>query len=420
MSYCINPKCEGRHNQGDEATCLTCGTPLLIEKQYRLLRPLRDLDEPSNTEVFEVKVGENPKVLKVLQNPNLLPWFQREAQVLKHLNYPGIIPRVEQDGYFPFKLKNGKELYCLVMEKLEGENLEQWLKKNKSLPQAEAVEWLKQLITILNILHENKLFHRDIKLSNILLKSDKKLALLDFGTVREKTKTYQEKCTNYREMTAIVSPGYSPLEQVNGRGVEQSDFYALGRCFVYLLTGVHPLDFPEDEQTRKLIWYDSDRKDNISLVKWIKDSIAPPSSKQDCVHLHTYVRHPGFSEDKQISRSIERNSDLTIDTWLAKLIDYLIEPIVDKRPRDTKEILNRLKLEQQFLQEEIQQQRSRQKNKFFHLCDIVLSITVLITSFFYLKDLYFDESTSRKQKSDSNKQEKIYSGNINAQSTKKC
>ncbi|NES73302.1 MAG: serine/threonine protein kinase, partial [Okeania sp. SIO2D1] len=55
-------------------------------------------------------------------------------------------------------------------------------------------------------------------------------------------------------VTGVISPGYTPLEQVNGKAVQQSDFFALGRTFVYLLTGKHPNSFSEDPNTGDLIW----------------------------------------------------------------------------------------------------------------------------------------------------------------------
>lgn len=294
--YCINPSCKHRH-QEESTNCSYCHNPLLIQEKYRLLEPLRQLDERGNTEIFEVDDARGTlKVLKVLQdpkNPKLLSMFEREARTLQRLQHSGI-PSVEPDGYFTFVLNNGKKLHCLVMEKFEGQNLEQWLKENKPIRQAEAVNWLRQLTEILGMLHQKELFHRDIKLSNIMLKPDGQLALIDFGTVRKMTHTYFAKVSDSHsyEATSIVSAGYSPPEQMNGKAVPQSDFYALGRCFVHLLTGVHPLGFSEDEQTGKLIWYDSNK---------------PP-----------------------------------VEIWLVNLIDDLIAPFPGNRPYNTQEILQRL------------------------------------------------------------------------------
>ena len=147
--YCINPSCKHRH-QEESTNCSYCHNPLLIQEKYRLLEPLRQLDERGNTEIFEVDDARGTlKVLKVLQdpkNPKLLSMFEREARTLQRLQHSGI-PSVEPDGYFTFVLNNGKKLHCLVMEKFAGQNLEQWLKENKPIRQAEAVNWLIEILS---------------------------------------------------------------------------------------------------------------------------------------------------------------------------------------------------------------------------------------------------------------------------------
>lgn len=75
-----------------------------------------------------------------------------------------------------------------------------------------------------------------------MLTPDGRLALIDFGTARDVTATYISNISQGRSMTAVVSSGYTAPEQTNGKAVEQSDFFALARTFVQLLTGKHPLD----------------------------------------------------------------------------------------------------------------------------------------------------------------------------------
>jgi uncharacterized protein with WD repeat len=65
--------------------------------------------------------------------------------------------------------------------------------------------------------------------------------LIDFGTAREETQTYHQKVKG-QQVTGIISRGYTPNEQQHGQAVIQSDFHALGRTFVHLLTGKHPLE----------------------------------------------------------------------------------------------------------------------------------------------------------------------------------
>lgn len=87
-----------------------------------------------------------------------------------------------------------------------------------------------------------------------MLRADGQLVLIDFGTAREVTDTYMSKRSE-GQVTGLFSAGYSPLEQLNGQAVPQSDFFALGRTFVYLLTGKHPSEF-YDSYVDDLHWQD--------------------------------------------------------------------------------------------------------------------------------------------------------------------
>src|SRR4028119_301465 len=233
MSYCINPNCSNRLNLNDLETCQTCSTKLLINERYQVVQPLR-VGQLYNSEVFEVKDFNEQGTLKVLKslaikpnNSKLNELFEKEAQALIWLSsewqkHPGI-PEVKPDAYFIFGLGNGfRKLQCLVMEKIEGQNLEQWLEENQPISQDKALNWLQQLVEILDQVHRQGLWHRDIKPSNIMLKPDGQLVLIDFGAVGIGN-------------TVIASAEYTPPEQVKGATVLQSDFFAIGRSFVYLL-----------------------------------------------------------------------------------------------------------------------------------------------------------------------------------------
>lgn len=123
--YCINSDCNHRQNPGNRESCQTCGTPLLVRDKYRLLRPLRPLDPERSTEIFEVEVEGERRVMKILKrsSPKLLELFDQEAFILEILDHPGI-PKIDLDGYFHLHLDTDRTLYCLVMEKIEGQNLE--------------------------------------------------------------------------------------------------------------------------------------------------------------------------------------------------------------------------------------------------------------------------------------------------------
>ncbi|MBD2384515.1 serine/threonine protein kinase [Cylindrospermum sp. FACHB-282] len=287
MSLCINPVCiQPNHPDNDENRfCQSCGSQLELLGRYRVMRLLSD--KTGFSKVYEAYEQDTPKILKVLKeqlanNAKAVELFQQEVNVLGQLHHPGI-PNV--DSYFQYQTRNGLTLHCIAMEKIEGPNLEQWLKQqqNRPISQAQAIAWLKQLAEILAVVHDQQYLHRDIKPSNIMIRPDGQLVLIDFGTAREVTRTY---LANGGGMTAITSSGYSPLEQMNGQSVVQSDFFALGRTFIFLITGQQP-------------WEIND------ILHW-------------------------------------RNHATNIAPLLLNLIDWLIAPEVKNRPANAQQILQKL------------------------------------------------------------------------------
>jgi serine/threonine protein kinase len=253
MSYCINPNCRNPENPDTVNFCQCCGSKLLIDERYRVIRAL---GEGGFGKTYEVRDRDGTrKVLKVLTyiEPKGVELFQKEANVLQRLKHPGL-PKVEPDGYFTFKPNDTtNSLHCLVMEKIEGQDLLKWLEIQNYQPitSEQAIDWLMQLTEILNLVHNQNYFHRDIKPQNIMSRPNGKLVLIDFGAVREFTETVQR---TSGEVTRISSAGYTPPEQKNGKAEPRSDFFALGRTFVYLLTAQQPINLQEDPRSGKLIW----------------------------------------------------------------------------------------------------------------------------------------------------------------------
>ncbi|MBK1990525.1 serine/threonine protein kinase [Sphaerospermopsis aphanizomenoides BCCUSP55] len=291
MSLCINPVCpQPNHPDNDENRfCQSCGSQLELLGRYRVLRLLSD--KTGFSKVYEGYQQDIPKIIKILKeelvtDSKAVLLFQQEVNVLAQLHHPGI-PQAE--GYFNYQTRTGLTLHCMVMEKIEGPNLEQWLKQqqNRPISEGQAIAWLKQLAEILLLVHNQQYLHRDIKPSNIMIRPDGQLVLIDFGTAREITKTY---IANHGGMTSISSSGYSPLEQMRGQALPQSDFFALGRTFVFLLTGCQPTQLYDAHQ---------------DILKWR--------------HLANHV------------------SPLLLD-----FIDWLMANEVNKRPSNAREILDQL------------------------------------------------------------------------------
>ena len=232
MSLCINPNCK-QSNSEQQLFCKSCGSEILLLGRYQVVRLLSEKGGFADT--YEVMHHGVMRVLKVLKdsNPKAIELFQREFEVLNQSDHPGI-PKAEE--YFEFMPRGGSvPLQCLVMEKILGTDLEEYVKQcGKPIDERCAIEWLDQIVHILQVIHDRKLLHRDIKPSNIILQPDGQLALIDFGAVgRFDLGGTQSPISP----TFIYTPGYAAPEQTLGKAVPESDFFSLGRTFVYLLTG---------------------------------------------------------------------------------------------------------------------------------------------------------------------------------------
>lgn len=347
MSYCINPNCRNFNEPGNQNICPDCGCESLVEGRYRVIQRLGKGGFGQTFEVEDVRQEGTKKVLKILLTDyeKAICLFQREAEVLKKLNHRGI-PKVEADGYFQLcHLNREKPLHCLVMEKIEGINLKEWLNNHHHQPitQKQAIAWLKQLAEILQQVHQSNYFHRDIKPSNIMLRPDNQLVLIDFGAVREATETYLHKLAG-RDGTVIISHGYTPPEQADGRAVSKSDFYALGRTFIHLLTGIHPHDLPENPQTGQLNWRNSAPQVSPELATLINDLMAPfsgnrPKNAQEIlqrleeietqINSHRRTRPPddtftlppgGNRSDEELTRVINSGNPRVVLIWIVSTI----------------------------------------------------------------------------------------------------
>ncbi|MDU6248520.1 MAG: serine/threonine-protein kinase [Paeniclostridium sordellii] len=167
---------------------------------------------------------EDERIEKVIKN------FENEAATLISLRH-NAIPRVMDF----FSLNNNK---CyIVMDLIDGETLDEVIKKRGKIPENEVREWINQLADVLKYLHsrEPKIIFRDLKPSNVMLTKDNQIKLIDFGIAR----TFKDDKST--DTTYYVSKGFSPPEQYGtGQSDERSDIYSLGALAYSLLIGGKP------------------------------------------------------------------------------------------------------------------------------------------------------------------------------------
>ncbi len=163
--------------------------------------------------------------------------FQREAQVLYQINHPQI-PK------FRANFEEQKRLF-LVQEYAEGKTvartLSERLKNSKTFTEAEAVEFLLNMLPVLTHIHGMGIIHRDISPDNIIFRDRDKLpVLIDFGVVKAGV-TQLEVSTQIHQGTTVGKAGYAPGEQLQtGEAYANSDLYALAVTVVVMMTGRKP------------------------------------------------------------------------------------------------------------------------------------------------------------------------------------
>ena len=153
-----------------------------------------------------------------------------ETNILKQLNHPRLpsIIDVIDDG----------DSFLIVMDYVEGSSLEKKLSRGPQ-PWKDVVEWSKQLCDVLAYLHSRPkpIIYRDMKPSNVMLKPNGDVVLLDFGTARE----YKSQRAG-DDTTCLGTRGYAAPEQYGGMGQTdaRTDIYCLGATMYHLVTGQDP------------------------------------------------------------------------------------------------------------------------------------------------------------------------------------
>ena len=189
----------------------------------------------------DTKLGRDV-ALKVLpadvaRDPERLARFQREARAVAALNHPHIITlfSVEEDGGIHF----------LTMELVEGQSLDKLIPA-EGLPVQQIVEIASALAEALTAAHEKGIVHRDLKPANVMITSEGRVKVLDFGLAKDVSAGSASDATlssSGRTEAGIImgTPAYMSPEQVSGRPLDQrTDIFSLGVMLHEMATGRRP------------------------------------------------------------------------------------------------------------------------------------------------------------------------------------
>lgn len=175
-----------------------------------------------------------------VKDTSYLGRFYREAKAVASLNHPNIVRAYDVDSQ-----KNDEtELHYLVLEYIDGSNLEKLVPREGRLTASSAVDAIRQAAMGLAHAHDAGLVHRDVKPSNILIDVDGTVKLLDLGLARFFRDEEEESLTLKHDEKVLGTADYlSPEQAIDSHGVDhRADIYSLGCTLFYALTGRPPFN----------------------------------------------------------------------------------------------------------------------------------------------------------------------------------
>ena len=183
--------------------------------------------DPTVGRVVAIKV-----LLPDANDPEFLTRFKMEATTAGNLHHPNLVTIHE------FGEENGSQF--LVMEYLEGEELQKLITERRPMTLLEKVEIMQQVAAGLHCAHENHVIHRDIKPSNVMVLKDNLVKLLDFGIARL-ARAGSTRMTKAGFLVGTLN--YMSPEQFRDAEVDAlCDIWAFGVIYYEFLTGRFPFE----------------------------------------------------------------------------------------------------------------------------------------------------------------------------------
>jgi eukaryotic-like serine/threonine-protein kinase len=155
--------------------------------------------------------------------------FLREARVVGQLSHPNIITLHDMG------IEEATQTPYLVMEFVDAVALDRILEKG-TLPLSRACAWIAHAAEALDVAHKRGVIHGDVKPANILITSDGRVKLTDFGMARVAKR-------EAHDSALLGTPAYWCPEQIMGRPQDaRSDIFSLGVVLYEIITGTRPFD----------------------------------------------------------------------------------------------------------------------------------------------------------------------------------
>ena len=210
---------------------------------------------------------------------------------LRHPNLPGIVDVIDTP-----------ESLLIVMDYTEGISLQKLLRQRGALPEEPVIRWGRQLCAVLDYLHHQNppIIYRDMKPSNVMLRPDGNVVLIDFGTARE-----LKDCHMTEDTICLGTRGYAAPEQFGGRGQTdvRTDIYCLGATLYHLLTGHSPAEPPYEIKPLRY-WKESWKNTGLEKLILKCTRMDPGARYQNCGELMQALLH--YREEDEAAKRTRR------------------------------------------------------------------------------------------------------------------
>lgn len=254
-----------------------------------------------------------PKARGADKDSSYLERFHREAQAIAALDHVNIVRAYDID--------NEGDTHYLVMEYIDGLDLNIIVRDSGTLEYITAAQYIKQAARGLHYAHSVGLIHRDVKPANLLVDAEGVVKILDLGLARFIAEKEQASLTVAYDENVLGTADYlAPEQAIDSHAVDaRADIYGLGCSLYFLLTG-HP-PFTEGTLTQRLMAHQKDPPP--SIYKDRED--APPGLVNICLRMMAKKPADRYKDCAEVARA---------------LTNWLIEQGVDDDSGGSSEIKN--------------------------------------------------------------------------------
>jgi len=227
-----------------------------------------------------------------LGNNSYLQRFQMEAKAIASLNHPNIVRAYDID--------NEKDTHYLVMEYVDGSDLNSLVRKKGPLPYEVVADYIIQSAKGLHHAHEKGLIHRDVKPANLLVNREGVIKVLDLGLALYSDESLASVTMEHNDKVLGTADYLAPEQALNSHNIDhRADIYGLGCSMYFLLTGHAP--FPSGSIAQRIAKHQSAMPEDIR-----KDRPDCPGELDGiCVKMMQKDRRFRYADCNQVAEILE-------------------------------------------------------------------------------------------------------------------